>query len=158
MAKRPGPRRSPACRCSSHSSATTGPSCRPGPFAFESSSVESSKTESPRKEHAMLVLSRKKNESIVLNNDIVVTIIEIRGDKVRLGIVCPKDVPVHRQEVFEAIYGTPFAEPASGLESEIASLTKRIEQGDSSPDLAKLLAAKRIQLASQRSDGTDFVG
>lgn len=53
----------------------------------------------------MLVLSRKKNESIVINNDIIVTVVEIRGDKVRLGIVAPKDVPVHRQEVFEAIHG-----------------------------------------------------
>jgi len=51
----------------------------------------------------MLVLSRKKNESIIINNDIVITIVEIRGDKVRLGIVAPKDVPVHRQEVFDAI-------------------------------------------------------
>ena len=60
----------------------------------------------------MLVLSRKKNESIVINNDIVVTVVEIRGDKVRLGIVAPKEVPVHRQEVFDAIHGkeTP-AEP-----------------------------------------------
>lgn len=53
----------------------------------------------------MLVLSRKKNESIVINNDVVITIVEIRGDKVRLGIVAPKDVPVHREEVYEAIHG-----------------------------------------------------
>ncbi len=53
----------------------------------------------------MLVLSRKKNESIVINNDIVITVVEIRGDKVRLGIVAPKEVPVHRQEVYEAIHG-----------------------------------------------------
>jgi carbon storage regulator len=53
----------------------------------------------------MLVLSRKKNESIVINNDIVVTVVEIRGDKVRLGIVAPKEVPVHREEVYEAIHG-----------------------------------------------------
>ena len=59
----------------------------------------------------MLVLSRKKNESIVINNDITVTVVEIRGDKVRLGIVAPKEVPVHRQEVFEAIHGKPGAEP-----------------------------------------------
>jgi carbon storage regulator len=52
----------------------------------------------------MLVLSRKKNESIVINNDITVTIVEIRGDKVRLGIVAPKEVPVHRQEVYDAIH------------------------------------------------------
>lgn len=53
----------------------------------------------------MLVLSRKKNESIVINNDIIVTVVEIRGDKIRLGIVAPKDVPVHREEVYEAIHG-----------------------------------------------------
>lgn len=58
----------------------------------------------------MLVLSRKKNESIVINNDIVITVVEIRGDKVRLGIVAPRDVPVHRQEVYEAIHGKTPAE------------------------------------------------
>jgi len=51
----------------------------------------------------MLVLSRKKNESIVINDDIVVTIVEIRGDKVRLGIEAPRDIPVHRREVLDAI-------------------------------------------------------
>ena len=54
----------------------------------------------------MLVLSRKKNESIVINNDVVITVVEIRGDKVRLGIVAPKEVPVHREEVYEQIHGT----------------------------------------------------
>jgi len=52
----------------------------------------------------MLVLSRKKNESIVINNEITVVIVEIRGDKVRLGIEAPKDVPVHRREVYDAIH------------------------------------------------------
>jgi carbon storage regulator len=61
----------------------------------------------------MLVLSRKKNESIVINNDITVTVVEIRGDKVRLGIVAPKEIPVHRQEVFDAIHGKTNSEPAS---------------------------------------------
>ena len=60
----------------------------------------------------MLVLSRKKNESIVINNDVIVTVVEIRGDKVRLGIVAPKEVPVHRQEVFDAIHGKDASEPA----------------------------------------------
>ena len=63
----------------------------------------------------MLVLSRKKNESIVINNDIVITVVEIRGDKVRLGIVAPKDVPVHREEVYEAIHGTKVPPPASAV-------------------------------------------
>lgn len=51
----------------------------------------------------MLVLSRKKNESIIVNDDIVITVVEIRGDKVRLGVEAPKEVPVHRNEVYEAI-------------------------------------------------------
>ena len=51
----------------------------------------------------MLVLSRKKDESIVINNDITIVVVEIRGDKVRLGVEAPKEVPVHRREVFDAI-------------------------------------------------------
>ncbi len=51
----------------------------------------------------MLVLSRKKNESIVINDDITIVVIEIRGEHVRLGIEAPKEVPVHRREVFDAI-------------------------------------------------------
>ena len=52
----------------------------------------------------MLVLSRKKNESIVINDDITIVVIEIRGDKVRLGVEAPKEIPVHRREVFDAIH------------------------------------------------------
>lgn len=51
----------------------------------------------------MLVLSRKKNESIIINDDIKVTIVEIRGDKVRLGIEAPKEIPIHRSEIHAAI-------------------------------------------------------
>ena len=51
----------------------------------------------------MLVLSRKKNESIVINDDITVTVVEIRGDKVRLGINAPREVQVHRREVANQI-------------------------------------------------------
>ena len=51
----------------------------------------------------MLVLSRKRNESVVINDQIVVTVIEVRGDKVRLGIQAPRDVPIHRSEVMAAI-------------------------------------------------------
>ena len=51
----------------------------------------------------MLVLSRKRDESIMIGDGITVTIVDIRGDKVRLGICAPAEIPVHRQEVYEAI-------------------------------------------------------
>jgi carbon storage regulator len=51
----------------------------------------------------MLVLSRHRDESIIIGDDVVITIVDIRGDKVRLGINAPQDIPVHRREVYEAI-------------------------------------------------------
>ncbi len=75
----------------------------------------------------MLVLSRKKNESIIINNDITVTVVEIRGDKVRLGIVAPKEVPVHRQEVFEAIHGKPGATPPAPDAAPPTAVAKPVE-------------------------------
>jgi carbon storage regulator len=59
----------------------------------------------------MFVFSRRKNESVVINDDITLTVMDIRGDKVRLGIVCPKEVPVHRQEVFDAVHGRMHPQP-----------------------------------------------
>ena len=51
----------------------------------------------------MLVLSRQKDESIMIGDDVEVTIVDVRGDKVRLGITAPKSISVHRMEVYEAI-------------------------------------------------------
>lgn len=51
----------------------------------------------------MLVLSRQRDESIIIGDNVVVTIVDVRGDKVRLGIEAPIEIPVHRQEVYEAI-------------------------------------------------------
>lgn len=51
----------------------------------------------------MLVLSRKKNEVIMVGDDIQITVVEVRGDKVRLGISAPLNVPIHRLEVYNAI-------------------------------------------------------
>jgi carbon storage regulator len=51
----------------------------------------------------MLVLSRQRDQSIVISDNIVVTVVDVRGDKVKLGIEAPQDVTVHRREVYEAI-------------------------------------------------------
>jgi len=51
----------------------------------------------------MLVLSRQRDESIMIGDDVKITIVDVRGDKVRLGITAPKEIPVHRMEVYEAI-------------------------------------------------------
>lgn len=69
----------------------------------------------------MLVLSRKKNESIVIADTITVTVVEIRGDKVRLGIEAPRDVPVHRQEVFDAIHGKTETAPQVVVNNPVQS-------------------------------------
>ena len=70
----------------------------------------------------MLVLSRKKGESIVINNDITITVVDIRGDKVRLGVVAPKEIPVHRQEVYDAIHKASqerISEAVQGIQDDI---------------------------------------
>jgi len=51
----------------------------------------------------MLVLSRQRDETIMIGDDIEVTVVDIRGDKVRLGITAPREISVHRKEVYEAI-------------------------------------------------------
>jgi carbon storage regulator len=51
----------------------------------------------------VLVLSRKVDERIVIGDNVVITVVDVRGNKVRLGIEAPTDIPVHRQEVFDAI-------------------------------------------------------
>ncbi|QEG34173.1 carbon storage regulator CsrA [Bythopirellula goksoeyrii] len=51
----------------------------------------------------MLVLSRQRDESIIIGDNVVITIVDVRGDKVKLGIEAPKEIPVHRREVYEAI-------------------------------------------------------
>lgn len=74
----------------------------------------------------MLVLSRRIQEGICIGDDIVLTIVEIRGDKVRLGIEAPKEIPVHRREVYEALQ-TWFAEEDVELNSPGSSQTASLK-------------------------------
>ena len=69
----------------------------------------------------MLVLSRKKDESIMIGDNVEITIVDVRGDKVRLGITAPKETPVHRREIYEVIQRDkagqkecPTSRPCSG--------------------------------------------
>ena len=62
----------------------------------------------------MLVLTRRINESIVINDDVSVLVVEVRGDRVRLGIEAPKDVTVHRKEVYDVIKETAPDRPKKG--------------------------------------------
>ncbi|MHC4398158.1 MAG: carbon storage regulator CsrA [Planctomycetota bacterium] len=59
----------------------------------------------------MLVLSRKEKEGIVIDDNIVITVVDIRGGKVRLSIEAPREVPVHRKEVYEAIRNSQASTP-----------------------------------------------
>jgi len=80
----------------------------------------------------MLVMTRKRDESILVDRNIEITVVEIRGDKVRLGVSAPKEVPVHRREVYESIHGiaagfsegshAATAPQSAGRESEAPAL------------------------------------
>ena len=80
----------------------------------------------------MLVLSRQKDESIMIGDNIQITVVDVRGEKVRLGITAPPHVPVHRMEVYEAI---KREQQASGKEpGPVTSLAKDKSQPPEKPD------------------------
>jgi carbon storage regulator len=81
----------------------------------------------------MLVLSRKKNESIVINNDITIVVVEIRGDKVRLGVEAPKEVPVHRREVYDAIRRNEAEAEAANADGAKPAVTRPDVNGAGEP-------------------------
>jgi carbon storage regulator len=72
----------------------------------------------------VLVLTRRANQSIVIGDDVVVTVLEVRGDQIRLGIRAPRSVSVHREEVFLALAeaNRAAASPAQGALDTLASL------------------------------------
>ena len=69
----------------------------------------------------MLVLSRQKDESIIIGDDVEVTIVDVRGDKVRLGINAPRSISVHRKEIYEAIQREKAQQTAEGNNGEKAA-------------------------------------
>jgi carbon storage regulator len=69
---------------------------------------------------AMLVLSRKKNEQIIVGDDIIITVVEVRGDRVRLGIEAPQEISIHRIEVMESIKAQQAAEKQQNQSASIS--------------------------------------
>jgi carbon storage regulator len=91
-------------------------SVRPPPPDFYNFSVLQGGYVCEGVESTMLVLSRKRDESIVIAGNITITVVDIRGDKVRLGIAAPAEVPVHRREVYDAIKRDEASAPATAPE------------------------------------------
>ena len=83
----------------------------------------------------MLVLSRQRDETIMIGDDIEITVVDIRGEKVRLGINAPAHVPVHRKEVYEAIKREhQMAAEAKGEKpAQVESLANRKERNSQAP-------------------------
>ena len=74
----------------------------------------------------MLVLSRQRDETIMIGDDVEITVVDIRGEKVRLGINAPPHIPVHRKEVYDAIKREQMANPKTAGETpHVGSLAKR---------------------------------
>jgi len=84
----------------------------------------------------MLVLSRQRDQSIFIGDDIEITIVDIRGDKVRIGIKAPPHVPVHRREVYEAIKREKEADARArgGKPGRVESLAKKKPPDDSAAE------------------------
>ena len=76
----------------------------------------------------MLVLSRQRDESIIIGDDIQITVVDIRGDKVRLGITAPPHIPVHRREIYEAIRRESLNGQRGGDSGKVESLANREEK------------------------------
>lgn len=72
----------------------------------------------------MLVLSRRRDETIMIGDDIEITIVDIKGDTVRVGISAPRDVSVHRKEVYEAIQAENIAAARQQVVPDVAALSK----------------------------------
>ncbi len=77
----------------------------------------------------MLVLSRQRDETIMIGDEIEITVVDIRGEKVRLGINAPPHIPVHRKEVYEAIKREAQS-GSTGPEGKVESLANRKSKGE----------------------------
>lgn len=75
----------------------------------------------------MLVLSRKRDESIIIGDDVIITVVDIKGEQVKIGISAPKNVSIHRKEIYEAIQQENQAAARSGLQN-LSGLVKVLKK------------------------------
>jgi carbon storage regulator len=101
----------------------------------------------------VLVLSRRSHESIRIGDTIVVTVLEVRGDHVRLGIDAPHDVEVHRQEVYEAIQTANLSAASPAPEAvAVAATALRKVMGNGSPDATPSSDAEGVAAKGRLKD------
>lgn len=105
----------------------------------------------------MLVLSRQRDETIMIGDDIEITVVDIRGDKVRLGITAPTRIAVHRKEVYEAIR-RENEQAATVLKTDLASLPTLGPAGISPGPGRNRVAAKAARLAVEPAPARDTAG
>lgn len=111
----------------------------------------------------MLVLSRHVDESIIIGEEVVVTVVSLRGDKVRLGIAAPIELPVHRQEVYDAIArerrglpartGARHCDAHQAMRDALRLVVGRLGGEDRAAFLEKFTAAERGQIEAAMAGG-----
>lgn len=107
---------------------------RDEPEAGSDRTSSSDQPVSPGKEPTMLVLSRQRDETIMIGDDVEITVVDIRGEKVRLGINAPAHIAVHRKEVYDAIKREKLAAArGTGEEVHVESLANRKKRPEPPP-------------------------
>jgi len=91
----------------------------------------------------MLVLSRQRDESIMIGDDVEITIVDVRGDKVRLGITAPREIPVHRREIYDTIQRE---KAAAAAEKAPEAAEKASEAAEKAPE------AKSEEVAEEKKE------